>query len=163
VHSYYARAAQDPCPSLRITKRIALLYFTPFNWLAVCSSGNIDVQLVCDNSQEIALEVDLGTTRLFLIRHADVDTGKDGQRMCGWLDLPLSLTGELQLQTLQENSDFAWPNGESYKNFRDRIFVALGRLASSHTNAGVAVLTHAGAIAQVVGAYHVSRVHALTL
>ncbi len=190
--------------------------------MAVYSFGNIEVQLVCDNSREIALAVDLGTTRLFLIRHAHVDTGKDSPRMCGWLDLPLSLTGELQLQSfhhdssdfkpdavyassslrarltaealaaswsldvnidpdlreincgalegmlieevkrcypelwsqnaLQDNSDFAWPNGESYKNFRDRIFMALGRIARSHTNASIAVVTHAGAIAQVVGA-----------
>jgi broad specificity phosphatase PhoE len=36
--------------------------------------------------------------RLLLIRHAHVDTGKDAQRMCGWLDLPLSPIGELQLK-----------------------------------------------------------------
>ena len=41
-------------------------------------------------------------TRLILIRHAHVDTGKDGLRMCGWLDLPLSSIGELQLQCLRD-------------------------------------------------------------
>jgi broad specificity phosphatase PhoE len=168
------------------------------------------------------VEVNRDATRLLLIRHAHVDTGKDGQRMCGWLDLPLSPTGELQLKrfhdqfsefkpqalyasssararataetlasywgldlsidpqlreincgtlegmqveevkhrypelwaenALQNNSDFAWPNGETYTNFRRRIFMALSRIAGQHSNARIAVVTHTGAIAQVVGA-----------
>ncbi len=53
---------------------------------------------------------------------------------------------------LQENGDFAWPGGETYKNFRRRIFSALSRIARQHTNARIAVVTHAGVIAQVVGA-----------
>jgi 2,3-bisphosphoglycerate-dependent phosphoglycerate mutase len=52
----------------------------------------------------------------------------------------------------QDNSDFAWPNGESYKNFRHRVFVALSRIANRHPNTRIAVVTHAGVIAQVVGA-----------
>ena len=142
--------------------------------------------------------------------------------MCGWLDLPLSPAGELQLQSfrdhpsefkpeavyassslrarvtaealasnwrlplcidpqireincgafegmpveevkirypelwsqnaLQDNSDFAWPKGESYRNFRQRVFEALSLIANRHTNARVAVVTHAGVVAQVVGA-----------
>lgn len=142
--------------------------------------------------------------------------------MCGWLDLPLSRTGQLQLQrfreelsafrpeavyassssrarvtaealgsnwrlpvsidpqlreincgslegmrvdevkdryselwtenALQENSDFAWPNGENYRNFRDRVFEALSRIARGHANARIPVVTHTGVISQVVGA-----------
>ena len=167
------------------------------------------------------MEVNRDATRLLLIRHAHVDTGVDGQRMCGWLDLPLSPIGELQLtrfqefsefnpqavyassssrarstaeilasnwsldisidpqlreincgtlegvpieevkhrypelwteNALQDNSDFSWPNGETYRNFRHRIFMALSRIARRHSNARIAVVTHAGVIAQVVGA-----------
>ena len=53
---------------------------------------------------------------------------------------------------LQNNSDFAWPDGETYNDFRRRIFIALSRIAGQHSNARIAVVTHAGAIAQVVGA-----------
>jgi broad specificity phosphatase PhoE len=189
--------------------------------VAVCSFGNIDVQLVCHRSQEIHVEVNPDATRLLLIRHAHIDTGKD-PRMCGWLDLPLSPTGVLQLQrfhkessefkphaiyassstrarltaealasnwsldvsidpqlrevncgtlegmpieevkhrypelwaenAVQNNSDFSWPNGESYTNFRHRVFMTLTRIARQHSNARIAVVTHAGVIAQVAGA-----------
>ena len=168
------------------------------------------------------MEVNPDATRLLLIRHAHIDTGKAGPRMCGWLDLPLSPVGELQLKrfhdelsefksqavyassssrarstaetlasnwgldlsidpqlreincgtlegmpiqevkhryldlwaenALQENSDFCWPNGETYRDFRRRVFMALSRIARQHTNARIAVVTHAGVIAQVVGA-----------
>lgn len=161
-------------------------------------------------------------TRLLLIRHAHIDTGKDCPRMCGWLDLPLSSTGQRQLQCFrsepsefkpeivyasssmrtritaetlasnwnvpvstdpqlreincghlegmpieevkhrfpelwtqnasQTDCEFAWPNGESYRNFRHRVFVALSRIANRHPNTRIAVVTHAGVIAQVVGA-----------
>ena len=170
-----------------------------------------------------------GATRLLLIRHAHVDSGENGAVMCGWLDLPLSRKGQLQLQSfsehlsafseelsafkpeavyassstrarvtaetlasnwrlpvsilpqlreiscgalegmpvkevkehypqlwtenaLQHNSDFAWPNGESYRNFRQRVFEALNQIARRHVNARIPVVTHAGVISQVVGA-----------
>jgi broad specificity phosphatase PhoE len=40
-------------------------------------------------------------TRFLLIRHAHVDTGGGGGRMCGWLDLPLSSRGEDQLHSFK--------------------------------------------------------------
>jgi len=169
------------------------------------------------------IKMSLGSTRLLLIRHAHVDTGKHGQLMCGWLDLPLSPMGERQLQcfhdrsldefkpeavytssllrarvtakalaskwslpvtndpelreiscgalegmsvaevqrrypelwaenALQSNSEFAWPNGETYRNFRRRIFQALSGIAKRHSNARIPVVTHTGVISQVVGA-----------
>lgn len=168
------------------------------------------------------MQLQLDETRLILIRHAHVDSGKNGRRMCGWLDLPLSSTGELQLQCLrgepsefkpdavyassslrarltaetlaanwrlpvttdpdlreinsgalegmlieevkhrfpdlwtrnasQDDADFAWPNGETYKNFRERVFRALDLIASRHRNARIPVVTHTGVIAQAVGA-----------
>jgi broad specificity phosphatase PhoE len=52
----------------------------------------------------------------------------------------------------QRNIEFAWPNGESYKNFRQRIFQAFSRIASRHDNARIPVVTHTGVISQVVGA-----------
>jgi broad specificity phosphatase PhoE len=161
-------------------------------------------------------------TRLILIRHAHVDNGNGGRRMCGWLDLPLSSTGEFQLQRLrnepsefkpdavyasssararltaealaanwrvqvsidpdlreinsgalegmvidevkhrfpelwrinasQDDSDFAWPDGETYRSFRERVFGALNRIACRHPSARIPVVTHTGVIAQAVGA-----------
>ncbi len=142
--------------------------------------------------------------------------------MCGWLDLPLSSVGVVQLQSLanglsefkpeavyassssrarltaealaahwkvqvtidpdlreinsgamegmlidevkhrfpdlwirnasQDDSDFAWPEGETYRKFRERVFEALSRIASRHPDARIPVVTHTGVIAQVVGA-----------
>jgi broad specificity phosphatase PhoE len=161
-------------------------------------------------------------TRLVLIRHAHVDTGPDGGRLCGWLDLPLSARGELQLSSFlcdapvsipnalytsslaravataealaqrwnlralpdpslreifcgtfeglpirdiqrnypemwarnssQGENDFAWPEGESYQHFRARVLAALSCIAARHPHQRVVVVTHAGAITQVIGA-----------
>lgn len=160
-------------------------------------------------------------TRLLLIRHAHVDNGT-ANRICGWLDLPLSPTGERQLQAFraepsafkpealyasslsrarvtagalafnwnvpvsvdpqlreincgafegmpiqevkhrypelwarnasQADDNFAWPEGETYKNFRQRIFETLSRIARRHANRRIPVVTHTGVISQVVGA-----------
>lgn len=52
----------------------------------------------------------------------------------------------------QDDSDFAWPEGETYRKFRERVFEALSRIASRHSDARIPVVTHTGVIAQVVGA-----------
>jgi len=166
-------------------------------------------------------------TRLILIRHAHVDTGPDGGRLCGWLDLPLSPAGRRQLEPLhagpgparpdalysssllraratadalghawnlpcifvpalreigcgelegvsiaelrvnhsdlwsrnlaQSDDDFAWPSGESYRGFRERIRAALTRIAARHPRGRVSIVTHTGAITQVMGLLHGDR------
>jgi broad specificity phosphatase PhoE len=158
-----------------------------------------------------------GETRLILVRHAHVNTG----RMCGWLDVPLSDDGQAQiaaaqrsglgprpnalytspllrtrttaaalaaawgmeprvddglreihcgvfeglgLQQLQrehpelwarneaqQDSDFAWPGGESYRQFRTRIVGTLSRIAREHAGGTVAIVTHTGLISQAIG------------
>lgn len=168
------------------------------------------------------VQSDLNKTHLILIRHAHVDNGTDGQKMCGWLDLPLSPAGELQLKRFQaepsefkphvvyasslsrarltaealaanwnvqvttdpdlreiscgavegmlvdevklrfpelwsrnasqDDCDFAWPEGETYRKFRERILGALNRIAGRHPNTRIPVVTHTGVISQVVGA-----------
>ena len=161
-------------------------------------------------------------TRLLLIRHAHVDTGPGAGRLCGWLDLPLSPTGERQVTNLrhrelarerpaalytstlqrardvasalgelwdlsprlldsvreihcgelegrsiddlerderdlmsrnaaQTDDDFTWPGGESYRQLRARAVAALSEIAARHPAQCVAVVTHAGVIAQVLG------------
>lgn len=155
-------------------------------------------------------------TRLLLIRHAHVETG----RLCGWLDLPLSPEGQAQLQIsqpqlpppsplyaspllrtrttaealsrwwnvplrlepglreihcglleglpieqlrrdypelwsrndAQSDIDFAWPGGESYRQFRARVLETLGRIAACHPGDRVVVVTHTGVISQCIGA-----------
>lgn len=163
------------------------------------------------------------STRLLLIRHAHVDTGTGftGDRICGWLDVPLSAKGRQQIQAFstgadgerptalytsslvraratsealggawalaarvdpdlreihcgafeglgvaavqrehaavwarnaaENDDDFAWPGGESYRAFRERSFAALARIAARHPAERVAVVTHTGVITQVIG------------
>lgn len=43
----------------------------------------------------------MGATTLLLIRHAEVDNGSEGGRLCGWLDLPLSRQGRQHLEQLR--------------------------------------------------------------
>ncbi len=51
----------------------------------------------------------------------------------------------------QNDGDFAWPGGESYRNFRSRVLAALTRIAALHTDQSVAIVTHTGVITQVIG------------
>lgn len=56
-----------------------------------------------------------------------------------------------QRNLAQEDPDFGWPGGESYRHFRHRILRGLRGIAARHQGERVLVITHAGAIAQVVG------------
>lgn len=49
------------------------------------------------------------------------------------------------------DNDFAWPGGESYRQFRARAMGAVKMLAASHPGGRVLVFTHAGFISQVMG------------
>lgn len=51
----------------------------------------------------------------------------------------------------QDDDDFAWPDGESYRAFRARVLEGLRRIAAAHRGGRAAVVTHAGVIAQVIG------------
>jgi broad specificity phosphatase PhoE len=52
----------------------------------------------------------------------------------------------------QDDADFRWPGGESYREFRERCLGALDAIAAAHPGGRVAVVTHAGVVTQVVGA-----------
>ena len=52
----------------------------------------------------------------------------------------------------QDDADFRWPGGESYRELRARSLAALHSLAARHPGQRVAVVTHAGVISQVLGA-----------
>ena len=52
---------------------------------------------------------------------------------------------------LQVDDAFAWPGGETYAEFRRRIVAGLCATASTYAGSRVAVVTHAGVIAQVLG------------
>ena len=54
----------------------------------------------------------------------------------------------------QLDDDFRWPGGESYRELRSRCLRAIAAIAARHPNARIAVVTHAGAITQVLGAIH---------
>jgi broad specificity phosphatase PhoE len=76
---------------------------------------------------------------------------------CGALEgVPLA-TVEQQMPRLweanlrQDDDNFRWPGGESYAEFRRRCTTCLLRLVTAHPGQQIAVVTHAGFIAQVVG------------
>lgn len=52
----------------------------------------------------------------------------------------------------QNDDDFRWPGGESYREFRARCLAAIEMVASAHPGSTVAIVTHSGVITQVVGA-----------
>jgi broad specificity phosphatase PhoE len=54
----------------------------------------------------------------------------------------------------QEDPDFRWPGGESYRELRDRSLAALNRIAAAHPGERVAVVTHAGVLSQAIGWLH---------
>lgn len=51
----------------------------------------------------------------------------------------------------QDDPDFCWPGGESYRSLRARVLRALRGISARHRGARVLVVTHAGPVAQVVG------------
>lgn len=51
----------------------------------------------------------------------------------------------------QQDEDFRWPGGESYREFRERCLTIVAELASRHSGR-IALVTHAGVIGQVLGA-----------
>ena len=53
--------------------------------------------------------------------------------------------------TAQMDDEFRWPGGERYCEFRARVLRGLGQIAAAHPAERVAVITHAGVIAQVLG------------
>lgn len=57
----------------------------------------------------------------------------------------------------QDNDDFRWPGGESYRELRARVLTAVGAIAAAHPGQRVLVFTHAGVISQVLGFLHGTR------
>ena len=55
----------------------------------------------------------------------------------------------------QDDPDFRWPGGESYREFRARCLAGVGSIARRFPGARVAVVTHAGVISQLFG--HVAQ------
>lgn len=51
----------------------------------------------------------------------------------------------------QDDPDFRWPGGESYRELRRRSVEACDRIAALHPGSPVLVVTHAGVVNQVVG------------
>lgn len=51
----------------------------------------------------------------------------------------------------QDDPDFRWPGGESYRELRARCWAALQAIAARHRGARVVAVTHAGVISQVLG------------
>jgi broad specificity phosphatase PhoE len=76
---------------------------------------------------------------------------------CGALEgLPLAEFAHrypalLARNNTQADDDFAWPGGESYRQFRARVVGSLTRIARAHAGDRVAVVTHCGVISQVMG------------
>ncbi|HOK47008.1 MAG TPA: histidine phosphatase family protein [Bryobacteraceae bacterium] len=52
----------------------------------------------------------------------------------------------------QNDEDFNWLGGESYRQFRRRVLEAVSAIAANHKQERVLIFTHAGVISQVLGA-----------
>jgi 2,3-bisphosphoglycerate-dependent phosphoglycerate mutase len=52
----------------------------------------------------------------------------------------------------QSDEAFAWPGGESYREFHDRVVRRVGRIAADHPGQRIAIVTHTGVITQVLAA-----------
>ena len=52
----------------------------------------------------------------------------------------------------QNDDDFRWPSGESYREFRARVLARINSLAARHRGERVLLFTHAGVINQTIGA-----------
>jgi broad specificity phosphatase PhoE len=59
-----------------------------------------------------------------------------------------------QANLRQDNDDFRWPGGESYREFRARCLATVSAISSAHPGQRVIVFTHAGVISQILGALH---------
>jgi broad specificity phosphatase PhoE len=55
---------------------------------------------------------------------------------------------------LQADETFRWPDGESYREFRERCLRAMDEIAAAHPGERAVVVTHAGVISQVLSALH---------
>jgi broad specificity phosphatase PhoE len=62
-----------------------------------------------------------------------------------------------QANARQDDDDFRWPGGESYREFRRRCLSAVIKLTAAHSGGSVALVTHAGFITQVVGSIRGDR------
>jgi alpha-ribazole phosphatase/probable phosphoglycerate mutase len=51
----------------------------------------------------------------------------------------------------QNDYEFAWPGGETYRQFRARVLAGLEAVATAHAPGRIAIVTHAGVISQVLG------------
>jgi broad specificity phosphatase PhoE len=51
----------------------------------------------------------------------------------------------------ETDDDFRWPGGESYAELRRRVLAAIAAIAARHPAARIAVVTHTGAITQLLG------------
>ncbi len=59
---------------------------------------------------------------------------------------------DLWARNLSRKDDgFAWPGGESYRDFRRRVIAAVEQIAERHSAERVLVFTHSGFINQVMG------------
>jgi alpha-ribazole phosphatase/probable phosphoglycerate mutase len=54
----------------------------------------------------------------------------------------------------QDDLNFRWPGGESYRAFRGRCLDTVHELAATHRGRTVALVTHAGFISQILGFLH---------
>lgn len=77
---------------------------------------------------------------------------------CGSADgLPLSevrrrFAAPWEANLRQDDPDFRWPGGESYREFRARCLAAIRAIARERAGERTLVVTHSGVIAQVLGA-----------
>lgn len=58
---------------------------------------------------------------------------------------------EWEANLRQDDPDFRWPGGESYREFRQRSVAEITAIADAHAGERVVIVTHTGVISQVMG------------
>jgi broad specificity phosphatase PhoE len=56
-----------------------------------------------------------------------------------------------QQNEAQNDDEFRWPGGETYRRFRQRVLRAIRGIARKHAGERVLLFTHAGVITQILG------------
>lgn len=100
------------------------------------------------------------TAREIAVLHPTLPLGwsKEIQEMdCGRLDglhveIARSRYPEIwEANQRQDDQEFRWPGGESYRELRERVVAGCDRIAAERPGATVVVVTHAGVVGQLLG------------
>jgi broad specificity phosphatase PhoE len=110
----------------------------------ICSSN---LRRAADTAAAIASAIELPITYVPELR--EINCGEVDGREIEQVKRDYPMLWQANLR--QDDPDFRWPGGESYREFRNRCLTGTCMIAAKHTGSQVVVVTHAGVISQVIG------------